>query len=77
MLEGIEFLNKEFFWLLLLLPVAITWYVFKRNKQTAELKMSSLKGFKTSSSWLSKLRHLLFVLRLLALALMWVESVYK
>ncbi|RSK41637.1 vWA domain-containing protein [Mangrovimonas spongiae] len=69
MLEGIEFLNKEFFWLLLLLPIAIAWYVFKRNKQTAELKMSSLKGFKTSSSWLPKLRHLLFVLRLLVLAL--------
>ncbi|WP_338732393.1 vWA domain-containing protein [Mangrovimonas cancribranchiae] len=69
MLEGIEFLNKEFFWLLLLLPVAIIWYVFKRNKQTAELKMSSLKGFKSTSSLLPKLRHSLFLLRLLALVL--------
>jgi len=69
MLEGIEFLNKEFFWLLLLLPVAIAWYVLMRNKQTAELKMSSLKGFKITPSWLPKLRHSLFVLRLLALVL--------
>lgn len=69
MLEGIEFLNKEFFWLLLLLPIAIVWYVLKRDKQTAELKMASLKGFKGVKSWSSKLKHLLFVLRLLALAL--------
>ncbi|GGH37114.1 aerotolerance regulator BatA [Mangrovimonas yunxiaonensis] len=70
MLEGIEFLNKEFFWLLLLLPVAIAWYVYKRNQQTAELKMSSLKGFKATRSWLPMLKHLLFALRLGALALL-------
>ncbi len=68
MFEGIEFLNKPFFWLLLLLPVAILWYVFKHNKQTAELKISSLKGFKVTKSWLPKLKHLLFAFRLLALA---------
>ncbi|MFC4722694.1 vWA domain-containing protein [Geojedonia litorea] len=70
MLEGIEFLNKEFFWLLLLLPLAILWYVLKHKKQTAELKMSSVKGFKIAQSWLPKLKHGLFVLRLLALALL-------
>jgi len=70
MFEGIEFLNKELFWLFLLLPLAVLWYVFKHNKQTAELKISSLKGFKATSSWLPKLRHLLFVLRLAALALL-------
>lgn len=70
MFEGIEFVNKEFFWLLLLLPLAILWYVLKRNKQTAELKMSSLKGFKVTSSWITKLKPIMFVLRLLALALL-------
>ncbi|RIA10982.1 Ca-activated chloride channel family protein [Flavobacteriaceae bacterium MAR_2010_72] len=70
MLEGIEFLNKEFFWLLLLLPLAIVWYVLKHKKQTAELKISSIKGFKITQSWLPKLKHGLFVLRLLALALL-------
>ncbi len=68
MFEGIEFLHKELFWLLLLLPLAIIWYVFTRKKQTAELKISSVKGFKAGSSWLAKLKPLLFVLRLLALA---------
>ena len=70
MLEGIEFLNKELFWFMMLLPVAILWYVFKYKKQTAELKISSLKGFKISNSWLPKIKHFLFVLRLLALALL-------
>jgi len=70
MLEGIEFVNKGFFWLLLLLPLAVLWYVFKNKQQTAELKISSLKGFKLTASWLPKLRHLLFVLRLLALGLL-------
>jgi Ca-activated chloride channel family protein len=68
MFEGIEFLNKEFFWLFLLLPLAVLWYFFKRKQQTAELKMSSIKGFKVGSSLLPKLRPLLFVLRLVALS---------
>ena len=68
MFEGIEFLNKEFFWLLLLLPLALLWYFFKNKQQTAELKISSLKGFKVTNSWLPKLKHLLFALRLLGLA---------
>ncbi|WP_034060689.1 vWA domain-containing protein [Lacinutrix jangbogonensis] len=67
MFEGIEFLNKGFFWLLLLLPLAMLWYYFKHKQQTAELKISSLKGFKVTNSWLPKFKHLLFGLRLVAL----------
>ncbi|MCA0131108.1 vWA domain-containing protein [Winogradskyella alexanderae] len=70
MFENIEFLNKELFWLLLLIPIAIVWYVFTHNKQTAELRISSIKGFKSTSSIWSTFRHLLFVLRLLALGLL-------
>ena len=69
MFEGIEFVNKVFFWLLLLLPLAILWYLIKHKKQTPELKISTLKGFKATHSWLPKLKHLLFVFRLLALTL--------
>ena len=70
MLEGITFENKIFFWLLLALPLAILWYVLKHKRQTAELKISSLKGFKAKQSWLPKLKHALFALRLIALALL-------
>ncbi|MFT5242444.1 MAG: Ca-activated chloride channel family protein [Glaciecola sp.] len=70
MFEGITFLNTEFFWLFLLLPLAVLWYVLKQKQQTAELKMSSIKGFKVGNSLIPKLRPLLFVLRLAALSLL-------
>lgn len=70
MLEGIEFLNKQFFWLFLLLPLAILWYIFKNKRQTAELNISTLKGFKLTNSWLPTAKHFLFVMRLLSLALL-------
>ena len=44
------------------------WYFWKRKQQTASLKISSIKGFKTGKNWLAKLRPLLFVLRLLAIS---------
>ena len=69
MFDNIEFLNKGLFWFLWLIPIAILWYVFKHNKQTAELRVSSVKGFQNLSFW-SRFRHLLFVLRLLALGLL-------
>tara|TARA_R110002072_G_scaffold174802_18_gene330574 strand:+ start:2371 stop:3378 length:1008 start_codon:yes stop_codon:yes gene_type:complete len=64
-----EFVNPEFFWLFLALPVAIAWFLWKRKELTASVKLSSLKGFKTSSNWLAKLRPLLFIFRLIALSL--------
>lgn len=67
MFENIEFANPQFFWLLLLLPLALLWYVFKHRNQTAALRISSIKGFSVNS-WTSKLRPILFVMRLLALA---------
>lgn len=68
MLNNFEFVNPELFWLLLLLPVVGLWYFLKRNKQTPSLRISSIQGFKTSKNWIAKLRPLLFLLRLLALA---------
>ncbi|UCE70583.1 MAG: VWA domain-containing protein [Flavobacteriaceae bacterium] len=64
---NIEFANPEFFWLLLLLPVAILWYFLKRHRLAPTLLMPSLGGFKTPSL-LSRLRPVTFMLRLLALA---------
>jgi len=62
-----EYVNPEYFWLFILLPLAIVWYAFKRKKQVATLQMSSLKGFQ-DTSLLPKLKPLLLVLRLLAMA---------
>lgn len=69
MFENFTFENPQFFWLFLILPLAIAWYIWKRNKQQAELKISSIKGFKASGSLLAKLRPLLLLLRLIAMTL--------
>ena len=67
MFSNIEFANPQFFWLFLLLPAAMLWYVFKRNEETASLKISNTEGFSTNNL-LPKLKPLLFVMRILALA---------
>ena len=68
MFENFEFVNPQFFWLFLLLPVLVLWYFWKRNQQTAALKISSIKGFKTGKNWLARMRPLLFILRMLAIS---------
>lgn len=68
-MENVTFLHPRFFWLFTLIPFAIAWYVWKRNQQTATLKVSSIKGFQTTNSWLPKLKPVLFVLRILTLSL--------
>lgn len=67
MLENIQFANPDFFWLLLLLPLAVLWYFFKRKEQSASLTISSTQGF-AKEGVLPKLKPVLFILRLLALA---------
>ena len=69
MSSNFEFVNPQLFWLLLLLPLLLLWFFWKRKQQTAVLKISSLKGFTTPKNWLAKLRPLLFVLRLITIAL--------
>jgi len=66
MFENISFAHPQYFWLLLLLPLALLWYFFKRKKETATLDISTIDGF-TTSSILPKLKPLLFFLRLLSL----------
>jgi Ca-activated chloride channel family protein len=67
-MKEITFLNPGFFWLFLLLPLAITWYLWKRKQQVPTLKISSLQGFQTTPSILAKLQPILFFMRLLALS---------
>ena len=66
-MEKVTFLNPEFFWLFLLLPLAIVWLFWKRKQQSATLKISSVSGFKTSKSFLARLKPYLNILRLLAM----------
>ncbi|AOW18050.1 aerotolerance regulator BatA [Polaribacter vadi] len=66
--SNFEFLNPEFLWLLILIPLLAVWYFFVRKKDAAVLTVPSIKGFKTKSSIISKLKPILGLLRLLALA---------
>ena len=68
MFKGIDFTQKEFLWLLIVVPLLVFWYVLKNRKQTAQLSLSSVQGFKKTSVW-TTLKHLLFGLRLLAVIL--------
>ncbi|MWB93543.1 VWA domain-containing protein [Flavobacterium sp. GA093] len=63
----ITFLNPEFFWLFLIIPIAIAWFFWKRNEQSATLKISSTQGFKGSESFLTKFKPFLHVFRIIAL----------
>lgn len=67
-MKEVSFLNPEFFWLFLLLPVAILWQFWKSKRQSPTLKISSVQGFKAQKSLLAKLKPFLFVLRLIALS---------
>ena len=66
--SNFEFLNPEFLWLLILLPLLAIWQFFKRKKDVAVLTIPSVKGFKANTSILSKIKPILYLLRLLALA---------
>jgi len=66
--SNFEFHNPEFLWLLTLVPLVAVWSYFMRKKETAVLTVSSLKGFGTKSTVLPKLKPLLTVFRIMALA---------
>ena len=65
--NNFEFNNPEFLWLLTIIPLVAVWYFFMRKKEAANLTMPSIKGFKPDSL-LSKLKPILYVLRIVALA---------
>jgi Ca-activated chloride channel family protein len=62
------FAHPDFFWGLLLIPLLLAWHIISRKRQQAHLLTSSINAFPKSGS-LSKLRPILFMLRLLAIAL--------
>ena len=71
MFENIEFANPNLLWLLLLVPLTILWYVLRHKKQEASVRFSDMKGFvKLPKTWKAYLRHLLFALKMAALALL-------
>ncbi|MFO0356473.1 MAG: vWA domain-containing protein [Sphingobacteriaceae bacterium] len=68
-LGDIQFAEKHWFWLLLVIPVMIAWYIFRLRKMEGELNYSSFSLFHSiKPSLKARFRHSLFVLRLVAVA---------
>lgn len=67
-INEIDFAYPQFFWLLLLLPLLVFWYVRKLPAAQGALTMPSLRVFRKGQSWKQVFRHSMFVFRLLALA---------
>jgi Ca-activated chloride channel family protein len=66
-LGDIQFAEKQWFWLLLIIPVMIAWYIWRLRIMEGEFNFSTfsfLHGVKPSLR--SRLRHSLFVLRIFA-----------
>lgn len=69
--NDIQFAEKHWFWLLLIIPVLTAWYIWRLKKQEGEFNFSSFtlfKGIKSSSK--AKFRHILFVLRIFSFVLL-------
>lgn len=66
------FANPNYLYLLLLLIPMIGWYVYKLSKSQASLQVSSSEAFEAPGavSWIVYLRHVPFVLRMVAVALL-------
>jgi len=67
MWNNIEYTHPQFLWLLLLVPIMAVWYFFTRDKNSASLTLSSTKAF-GEPSLLSRLKPILYILRLFAIS---------
>lgn len=64
-----HFAHPKFLWTLLILVPLIVWYILKQRNLHATMSLSSASPFAAlPRSWKQYLRHLLFVLRMAALA---------
>lgn len=65
----LQFAHPSMLWLFLLLIPLIVWYLLKQHNARPSLAISSIAPFKgLGRSWRQYVRHLLFVLRLVALS---------
>jgi Ca-activated chloride channel family protein len=67
--KSVEFAHPGFFWLLIIIPAMVAYYVFREQKTYGHLSVSAIKGFSLpTKSIIPKLRHSGIALRCLALA---------
>jgi Ca-activated chloride channel family protein len=66
--KNFEFLHPFYLWLLALIPLLVFWYFWVGNRSKASIKIGNAKALFYKHNWLSKLRAILPVLRLLAIS---------
>lgn len=67
--NDIQFAEKHWFWLFLIIPVLLAWYIYKAKRYEGELNYSSFHLFTgIKSSLRAKFRHSVFFLRLCCLS---------
>ena len=63
--------HPELFYLLLVLVPMIVWYILRPKKFSASLQISTTRGFAGApKTWKHYLRHLLFIIRVVVIALL-------
>ena len=65
--KNIAFGQPQFFYLLILIPVIISWKIVKGKNQQAAINVSSIGGLQNTSSWKTSFKFIPFILRLLTL----------
>ncbi len=67
--NDIQFAEKQWFWLFAIIPMMLAWYLYKLKTYEGELNYSSFNLFTgIKSSLKAKFRHVLFLLRIVALS---------
>jgi len=61
--------NPQFFWLFVAWMAFVGWYVWRQNRLNPQLQIASVEGLKGVRTARPVLRHALFVLRMMAFAL--------
>ena len=67
MIFKIQFLNPEFLWILIVVPIAISWFIFKKNKLNNSIFIPNTSALLSQSSILPKLKPFLNILRIFSL----------
>lgn len=71
MWDNIDFINPQFFYLLLLIPVLVLWYWFKHKQNYAQLNYSGLNRLQGVPKTIrQRLIHSPFILKMIILALL-------
>ncbi len=69
-MANITFVNPEYFYLLLLVPLFIIWYFFKKQTIQSDLLFSDTTGFEQEKTLKNRLIHLPFILKLFSISLL-------